>query len=845
MRAWRALAALGVLGASGCPSWVDLETPRAYPCARDGGDGRGAGLCPSGWRCGLDGVCQDESVAAAYTCAANDDCEQGWHCGLSRVCHDPAVAAAYACRSDTECEQGWRCGLDGVCFDVSGDVIKRSAEYDINLGLRRTTRSPQLTTGTPTAFSAGFQTSLVTWTDRRRRPFAQVADGGVTSLVQFTGGGGGLGDAILWRQPLPNDLGHQEQDVTGLAAVNDDVYVLFRNHDLFRYGFDGGTVGRAQVTGPSLDGLRASALRPPQQGHVLAPVSTPLVFHVEAGGGSFVPSGLPPGTVLDVAFDSEDIRVVTTQGLFLNQWAFNGAMEQGGPLAGPWQPLCAVPALNGFRAVRVVPVEQTGADRYFGLELVPNAAPFNGGHGPFLADVFALYNTSGSCVTASVQGPAPACPQDSPPQAPKSVRMIRQGEPGNPGMLTHQQFEVRCPAAPDGGRPERTFISDNLAQGSWFDLVGADAVYRHPVIEQSSTPALGAWAGPNGKMWRVDPTDPLLDTLTLAPRQPDISSAVPLLLDQQPLAVVDLPGFFGLFASTSARIFPLVNGYGFMGSPDQVFPGQPIPAGTVDGRSTWGLTVDGQVADLSQFVGGLPHILATSTSVTTLPPPPYSAAAVTLPDGGTEVLYSAYDQLRAGDVTASLDLYTPPATLSVVLVPIPGIPILSFATLPPPAADGGVAPLLSGYAITPGNVFHFVAQTQSRWVEEELDVPIATPWVKVWSEGARARLGLQDGTVLSLPSKVPLSQPLPGATASDYQQLCGYTFAVSERGLYRLEPGTPLATWVQQDALGDFVTFEGSELPGARLTRTLGQMHVLGNSGRVVSLAPNGTASCP
>jgi hypothetical protein len=792
-------------------------------------------------------VCQDEGVAAPYACAAADDCEQGWHCGLNETCHDPAVAAAYACRTDSDCEQGWRCGLDGACVDVTGDAIQRPSGYDIDAGLRRIPRSPLLTTGTPTAFSASFQTSAVTWTDRRRRHFAQVVDGGVSALVQFTVGGG-LGQGAFWRQPLPNDPGHQERDVTGLAAVNDDVYVLFRNHDLFRYSYDGASVSRAQVAAPPLDGLRASALHQDQQGHVLVPVSTPLWFHVEADGGSFRDAGLPapPGTVLDVAMDNSDLRVVTTQGVFLNQWQSSDMMEQAGDLIGPWQPLCVVPALNGYQPVRVLAVEQQGSAQHFGLELIPGGAPYDGGHGTFLANLTASYSPAGSCNPVSVQGPAPACPQDVPPQAPLSVRMIRQADPGNPGQLTHEQFEVRCPASPDGGRPERTFLSDNFAQRSWFDVASAAAVYRHRVIEQGSTPALGAWAGPYGKMWRVDPTDPLLDTATLAPRQPDISTAVPLLLDEQPLTIIDLPGLFGLFASTQGRVFPLVDGYGFMGSSEQVLPGQPIPAATVDGRPTWGVTVDGQVADLSQFSGGLPHVVAVSSSITTLPPPPYSAAAVALPDGGTELLYSAYDQLRAGDVTASTGLYAPPATLNVVLVPIPGIPILSFATVPPPAPDGGVAPLLAGYAITPGNVFHFVAQSQARWVEEELDVPIATPWVKVWSEGSRARLGLQDGTVLSLPSKVPLSTPLfAGAQVSDYQQLCGYTFAVSERGLYRLEPNGALAGWVLQDVLSDFVTPEGSELPGARLTRTAGQMHVLGNSGRVVTFTPAGDAGCP
>ena len=69
--------AVVVLGAPlGCAN-VELETPRAYPCADEGE----ADECPEGWRCGLDKRCHDTAVPAAYLCTSDDHCEGGWRCG--------------------------------------------------------------------------------------------------------------------------------------------------------------------------------------------------------------------------------------------------------------------------------------------------------------------------------------------------------------------------------------------------------------------------------------------------------------------------------------------------------------------------------------------------------------------------------------------------------------------------------------------------------------------------------------------------------------------------------------------------------------------------------------------
>src|SRR5205823_176969 len=96
------------------------------------------------------------------------------------------------------------------------------------------------------------------------------------------------------------------------------------------------------------------------------------------------------------------------------------------------------------------------------------------------------------------------------------------------------------------------------------------------------------------------------------------------------------------------------------------------------------------------------------------------------------------------------------------------------ALIPMALADGGAAPFASGYALTASGLFRFTAQTAQRWRSDELLVPLGG--VTLWSDGAFGRLGYADGTILSLPSRVLLSESVGDAGAvSQYAQLCGQT----------------------------------------------------------------------
>ena len=153
--------ALLVLALSACTNTLGDQVPRLYACDR----AEGLDSCPSGWRCGLSGYCQDPAQPLAYACESSDDCSGAWHCGPERICYDRTAAidrgcraseelipdagdcapgwrcgrevrgqfchsrdagAGYLCTSDLDCEATWRCGPAGACVDVASQGLRGS-----------------------------------------------------------------------------------------------------------------------------------------------------------------------------------------------------------------------------------------------------------------------------------------------------------------------------------------------------------------------------------------------------------------------------------------------------------------------------------------------------------------------------------------------------------------------------------------------------------------------------------------------------------------------------------------------------------------------------------------------
>jgi hypothetical protein len=187
-----------------------------------------------------------------------------------------------------------------------------------------------------------------------------------------------------------------------------------------------------------------------------------------------------------------------------------------------------------------------------------------------------------------------------------------------------------------------------------------------------------------------------------------------------------------------------------------------------------------------------------------------NAVLLSLPGNPWQLVVASFDSLLGADVTQvvqALAGLTPgevgaavlPATVTLRAVPLAKSPILSLASTQLEPGQNG---LFGGYVLTTNGVARFTAVTPAHWESEVVAVP-AGDWVGVASENGRGRLGYVDGTVISLPSRVPLSGPFTdGTVMSDYASICGQTIGLGSTGLYHLVPpasGLGAGTWTQLD----------------------------------------------
>ena len=223
--------------------------------------------------------------------------------------------------------------------------------------------------------------------------------------------------------------------------------------------------------------------------------------------------------------------------------------------------------------------------------------------------------------------------------------------------------------------------------------------------------------------------------------------------------------------------------------------------------------------------GGGERILAVFARFSELRPPYLSAVTPTRGEG-LHLLTVAGDTLFASDLgtglaadpveLAGVDLDAANAA-HVALVPFPNAAITSIAPLP--ARSEAFA---GGYLVSGHRVFRYRASTPYVWSSEQVDLADLTAW-EVWADGGKARVGDTMGRILSLPSLVPLSGPLPDEAGAilDYEQVCGQIWSLAVNGLYRLEApgsGEALARWVQTIPAaplpGHGADFRGSSLKG-------------------------------
>jgi hypothetical protein len=767
----RALATALFAALTGCPACEDLQKGREYPCFRDAGvqpcaegwscgiDGRchstteGSAIacaldsdCATGWRCGLNGLCHDATVTAAYACASDSDCEGGWRCtccSQTRTCHAPGVGAPYPCRTSSDCEASWSCGPEGLCHDPdAGTPYPCTIDAQCGGGWRCGLEGVCIDTR-PEALRPGLYEGpldearlnpatppapeLVSASDLGELP-DDLPDAAFRSFATYARGT--LTHVVSFSSPASAfsvSIGLDAGTPRALAALGARAYFVDDlGLEMFLASPDAGAVQRLGF-GAGTTRLRTGS---GDAGAFVAGLSDGGVWVLDVRSG--LVTDLGPITRLDGGSQQLFDFAVEPDEPFVIAAAEEGLFISHA--SSTWQPAPFFGLPNaqcgdgpdGGDTWRARTVDPSLFYGIFQFTFLGERWPGDGGAERFLLNA---NQGLGTCTTQTLAyNPCgePAC------------------APGEQAF-DFAGYEVWCRPA-DGG-------ADNLrAHGSCPSFVD-DPVLHGLTIAGHTSNGYSAHADTAGHVVvggssLVPFTAPKTDHLMRIGGRRWMTSP-------------------GRFNTTASDYWGEQPGVGFVLAPlGLVEPGSPVafaPAVIFGDHldhafagAAASAAIDGRVYDLS--TGGLALTgtfdLASGT--------PTSAVI----DG--ETLVAAFgDRLVAGPLDGG--------DLEVKIAPRAFDPIGSLAM------NGG-----DGYALTGTGLFHVVQHSLQQWSADEVTVPDGER-IAVWLDGQAGRLGYADGTVLSLPSRVTLSQPLAsGGPVVQYAQLCGQPFALAQGGLFRL-----------------------------------------------------------
>jgi hypothetical protein len=777
------------------------EAGRDYPC--EGSTQAPDEDCVEGWRCGLEGRCRrrdagyhlcrtpagelDESYCEGWRCALEGRCRpkepgahpcrtdagvldetycEGWVCGIDGTCH-PAGAGPWPCTGDEQCA-GWRCGLAGRCLDPGGDALDFAG---FPVALPAQPLSPKAFTALPQLLSASSverrlagapalleAQGLALYDDAGLAVFStrvDADDAGVRTMADFH------------RLDLPSAP-------QAIAATASGAFVLDVAGELRHYELrDGGL-----WPGPGLarTGTWLRALSAPVPLALLGPERTAFDAMTLVGTSNVLPLPelRPKASIQPAVLGAAQLLGPGGGGLLAltpNDLFFLPVDPSNPSAGGPDAGWCEVPLSMG----KVL------------MENRLNAAGAVEARGGLAAvEVDGRYVLLGPVSAGEEEG----CPAWIPQRAlfgpcvaacPTGYFAASFGP-----VISPQGIEVLCQPFKGSGLVTLTLsgVNDSCLTQPSAQPVG---MARDRATAQTSPSPQVAVAGAHGQLWMG----------------PTVAQAHPVTLERAPAGVTLLGGQLVAFTrEVTALLDPT---YGL-----RTVPSNPNllerPVAAVAGRPGWLLLAGGLVVRAGADGGW--DLLAIRDFALEEFVPPYSATVAGKRDGGTQLVIASGDALFGADLSAP-DSGT--AALELRLIPSTRSPILAVAPLPPASLslrDGGT-PLLGGYAITPDRAYLFYAETERRWRAEELPVPDGE-LAKLWTDGARGRIGYRDGRVVSLPNALLLAPAMEEVSAvEDFGALCGQPFALTEEGLWRVSPA-------EQGALGRWspVSLQ-SGLPGA------------------------------
>jgi hypothetical protein len=801
-----------------CKPDIDFTQGHPYACAY-GDDTK----CGQGWRCGREMQCHQIGTPGTYLCSRDaGDCEASWACGVDGVCINPDDAGMNACVVDTDCFHGLRCNVEGRCTPLNGDSISPTDSPPGALTVLGPLVAPDGVTNSGVAWSIQPRTgdpqadALRAWTG------AAVSRNNVTTFTNI----GNHGDVPL----VLVDAGTFSQ-VQQIATAPNGVYIRTDGGIVVSFTNGNGTELPVHFTGNvpfgidwdlrSFQGTGIGQLPDGGNEHyscaVLSTDGGPD-FHLINGQ---IVRGLrqSPESVRSELFGFGPCLIAAApDGLFSGAIAGDGG----------WGPL-SLPELttNGNTCGgnwSGPPLRARGAEPNL-LAVALDTNPLTPDGGPTLSKV-ALFDLGE--LLKPVSGGPDACAATVDASCHEArVKMVL-GVCGACAQLNEslydffplvlgQSYGVQTDCVING-----TLHTYEVTQ----DLDGTCHQTRfmstEPQFKQLLDPPVGgtnpfalAKAGQHGELWAGE----------------NLIGARPLFLDRAP------GGVFRPEAQDGGTV-PL-----HMFADEWIAEALPVGLAVQDlkGATPIAAAVTGDAADVvltDRRVGRYrdPPLLLTvfatvnATDQTFLPP--YAARAVSRTDGKLEFVVRSFDTVYSGHAP---DVFVGAWTIKQQVVPSAGIPITSLVTQ---TADAGTD-LLQGYALTNAGLFRLTQDQNDAWTS----TPVTTApgnRVAVFMEAGASRLGYDDGTVYALPSRVPLTTPVPNAHFQSFLHACGETWAIADQGLMRLAPddgGT--GHWVNEPLdSADPKNFSAAALSGGRLFQAANTLYVFNAYGGALTFVP-------
>lgn len=782
----------------------DPSAPRAYSC-------QSLADCVGGWSCGLNDArtareCHDPAAPRAFACVVPTDCIAGWQCGLAanrlqRECHDPSNPQAFACDSDVDCLAGWRCDIDGLCVNPRNDALEPVAPLDggpaIFLSPLDTIEFTQL------AVSPVHRTS-----DKREVLTVATVRGGTLEVLSkdeatplrrwstgFSPRGPVISPGARWVRDTPFD---QERVETPLVcAISPDGGLMG-----FELLPDGGTRGSAiyDSTNPQLPPLTdlrhglsvirvdGGSPRGADLPYLLGFSARPDRYVVFDGLGDraavrdiVTSPGFPlinrAGNQLvdltDLYFESvsgasyEDLEctyLVDSSGLWINQ-----SDSSFDPLhaAGFGNAACGRTGLKverfslaDTRRAVVVAAPWDGGQRQVAVWNLERTFPLTNQSrtGTWCADPLDPCSPLPWATPGIDLGPCLPCPTG------ELVDATPVDVPGRP-----LELDARC-GSRDGGASTFYRVAPNpLASGSCTIrlLTGSSGLLSQPRLVVAEQPSMQrvAFGGPNGQLWLG----------------PSAQATIGIAFDRVPIGIMRT-GFGTPLLVADGVIGAFSEGFGFVGS------SRATPSAVAQNEPSWALREDllWSFAAASSFENGRPLAVAVRQL-----PAPQLLLRVESSALGPVAVVAAGNQVWTAVVDDTSVPPRSPAQLAPRLSTVGQIGSIAVSA----SLDGGAG--FVGYATTVFGLSRLVGDASGvSWRAEEVLLSSTSTAREVWFSKGRARVGLDTGAVLSLPSRVPIAPPL-AQPVEDYAQGCGRQLALTRSGLYELEAvaATPMGRW--------------------------------------------------